>query len=226
MFESWVVIATNRVREPYRRAQEVLKTDAKLAIAVDGNMTTYKNLQPLRNENPDRFMLKYGEYRQSAEATNDIYGDIRKPDPSKNHFIVAIPDDMALFDGWLDEFKGCFNYISKDGIGLLVGNDNQSGYQLAGFAGVTDKFLDLYQKGWLSCPVYLHWWIDHEIGAIAKRENKWFVCHNARAFHTMIDYRKNQASKDWGQDTRVFRSRRSRGFPYDEISEASWRYWK
>lgn len=228
MFESWVVIATNRLDEPYQRALEVFKTDAKLAIAVDRNKQSYEKLGPLQTKYPEQFMLKYGEYRQSAEATNDIYGDIRTPDPSKNHFIIAIPDDMVLTDGWFKAFVDCFNKygIAKDGLCLLVGDDGRSGCMTAGFAGVTDKFLDLYQNGWLSCPAYVHWWLDHEIGALAKRANKWFICPDAKAYHTMKDWGKSQASSDWMRDTGVFRSRRDRGFPYDEIPEAPWRYWK
>jgi len=220
--DTWVIISTTRIEEPYQRALEVFKTDANLAIVVNGAKESHDNLIPLRNKYPDRFVLVYGQFKELVESANYIYGSIRFWNPSKNNFIVTIPDDMELKDGWLNAFLEC---LADQGTALIVGNDGRSNCNLAGFAGITDKFIDIYQKGWLLCPEYLHWFLDWEMYAIAKSTGTYRICKNAKAYHLMTDHSKNMTKKGYQLDEETWIRRQKTKFPYENIPEAPWRYW-
>lgn len=223
--ECWAVISTVRLKESKTIADAVLKTDCNLAIAVNGRKDIFNQLDPLQRKHPNKFKLVLGEFKESVDATNYIYGILRKRDPKKNIFCMPIPDDLQLRDGWFGALGGCLGNI-KNGVGVVAGDDGRSGANLVGFGGLTAKYCDLHQKGWLLCPVYIHWFLDHEISPIAKKLGVYHACKGAKAWHTMIDHKKNERKKEFRLDERRFVNRQKLNFTYKDIPEAPWRHWK
>lgn len=218
----WVVMATVRLEQSLRMAELLMKTPANFAIAVHEDTGIFTHLSRTLKLDPDRFILQLGSYTGQIQAVNGIYGYIRKLEPSDNILFVPVPDDMPPKDGWYEAFIECFNNL-KDGIGVLAGYD---GHGVSGFAGTTAKYCDVYQKGWLHCPEYIHWWVDHELKETAQIHGRFYRCSGATAYHEMIDSKKNMSNPNWKEDNRTFTRRKKLLFSYDNIEEAPWRYWR
>ena len=131
-------------------------------------------------------------------------------------------DDMPPIDGWYRALVGCFSSL-KDGVGVLSGYD---GHGASGFGGITAKYCDIYQKGWLHCPEYLQWWVDHELVAVSEAHGKRFRCRGATAYHQILDNQANISHPNWRRDNKTLTRRRKSMFSYENIKEAPWRYWK
>lgn len=228
MPDIWVVMATIRPMEALRMTKLVLGTPANLAIAVDGRPDIFNQLKEIQKDVPDRFILELDKYAGQVDAVNRVYGYVRELDPSNNILFVPIPDDMPPQEGWYEAFQECYQQfpVVKTGVGVLSGDDGRSRCAMAGFAGTTAKFCDLYQKGWLHCPDYIHFFLDHELTDRAKILNCYYVCPSAKAWHEMTDHGKNVASNIFQRDGKRLAKRRTSNYPYDDIPEAPWRFWK
>lgn len=215
----WVVLSTVRMNEPIEIAKLVMKTPASLAIAVNEDQEIFNHLDELWIQYPSKFLVILGEFIGQVEAVNVVYGLVRKRDPSKNHLFVPVPDDMPMLDGWYEAFQDCY----KDDAQVLAGYD---GYGNSGFAGLTAKYCDIYQNGWLHCPEYIHFQLDHELKATAHKHEKFYLCPKAQARHKMLDSQENMLTEAWELDLKMYKHRSRIGFSYNNIEEAPWRYWK
>ncbi len=218
----WVVLSTIRMNESAKIAKLVMESPASLAIAVNKDVKIFNRLKEIQKGFPDRFLLALGKFTGQVEAVNYIYGLVRQRDPSKNILFVPVPDDMPMIEGWYEAFLACYEKL-QDGIGVLGGYD---GYGHSGFAGFTTKYCDVHQKGWLHCPEYIHFQVDHEVRATACKHGKFYICREAQALHKMLDSQKNTLTKAWELDAETYRERSRIGFSYNEIAVAPWRYWK
>lgn len=222
MPDVWVVMSTIRLEQSLKMAELVLRTPANLAIAVHEDLDVFDQLSRVVETGINSFILELGSYAGQVQAVNEVYGHVRKLKPSRNILFVPVPDDMPPIDGWYEAFVNCFDDL-EDGIGVLAGWD---GHGASGFAGITAKYCDVYQKGWLHCPEYNHWWLDHELKEMSQIHGRYVRCGGATAYHEMLDYRANMSNLNWKKDGKTFNNRKKLRFSYDSIEEAPWRYWK
>jgi len=226
MLESWVIVSTIRLNSAIKIAEEVLKTECNLAIGVNGDKSIFKGLQEIQRKHPQQFLLRLGNWRQSVEVTNELYGILRTRNPSKNILAFPLPDDMRLNAGWYEGFAKGYNDAGQPGVAVLAGNDGRTNCNVAGFAGLTAEYCDIHQNGWLLCPEYLHWYLDFEITRVALRLGLFYKCPAALAVHQMLDHSSNIHTDDFDIDHTVFEKRNKLMFSYNGIPEAPWRYYK
>ncbi len=139
-------------------------------------------------------------------------------------YIVYFADDVEVERGWLTEAMKTMLSSFGDGVGLVSFQDGIQNENLAPH-GLVSKRMAEYFGGDLFHPGYRHYYGDTELTAKAKALNRFAYSERARIKHVHPivdktvddDVYRDSMGKCWQRDEYLFRARKERGFPVDDM---------
>ncbi len=133
--------------------------------------------------------------------------------------VVLGADDQVYHPGWMEDALYELGLLGEPG--LVAFNDGSSnGKEYAAHWLAHKLFLDKYVGDCMYPPIYKSWWCDRELSDIAQLHNCYAYAEDARVDHlhysfgrSRIDPTYQAAMNNYDGDERLYRERKSQGFP-------------
>lgn len=129
---------------------------------------------------------------------------------SKGEYIIYLANDTEVGKRWLTEGVKALQGVFPDGMGVISPSETHPPHAL-----VSRKFIEKALHGKIFHPAYIHYACDLELGAIAKKLNRYYSTEKFAVFHKRHhdDLWKEGQDKSMGEALQIFSRRQLIGFP-------------